>query len=132
MHESNAVPGLTTKMLEGSVNTIMVGFEESRANYRHPDRVEVTGTPVRVDFLDQDKAAARRELGIPEGKPLDVYKRQAENKSRELRHVASDYVDDILRRSEESLAAALNEVRGSRSQFRTATGTPDAQSAQQK
>ena len=56
----------------------------------------------------------------------------AENKSRELRHVASDYVDDILRRSEESLAAALNEVRGSRSQFRTATGTPDAQSAQQK
>lgn len=37
----------------------------------------------------------------------------AENKSRELRHVASDYVDDILRRSEESLAAALNEVRGS-------------------
>ena len=56
----------------------------------------------------------------------------AENKSRELRHVASDYVDDILRRSEESLAAALNEVRGSRSQFRTATGTPDAQSTQQK
>ena len=56
----------------------------------------------------------------------------AENKSRELRRVASDYVDDILRRSEESLAAALNEVRGSRSQFRTATGTPDAQSAQQK
>ena len=56
----------------------------------------------------------------------------AENKSRELRRVASDYVDDILRRSEESLAAALNEVRGSRSQFRTATGTPDAPSAQQK
>lgn len=72
VHESNAVPGLTTKMLEGSVNTIMVGFEESRANYRHPDRVEVTGTPVRVDFLDQDKAAAQRELGIPEGKPLVV------------------------------------------------------------
>ena len=72
VHESNMVPGLTTKMLEGSVNTIMVGFEESRANYRHPDRVEVTGTPVRVDFLDQDKAAARRELGIPEGKPLVV------------------------------------------------------------
>ena len=56
----------------------------------------------------------------------------AENKSRELRRVASDYVDDILRRSEESLAAALNEVRGSRSQFRTATDTPDAQSTQQK
>ena len=56
----------------------------------------------------------------------------AESKCRELRRVASDYVDDILRRSEESLASALNEVRGSRSQFRAAAGTPDAQSAQQK
>ena len=56
----------------------------------------------------------------------------AESNSRELRRVASDYVDDILRRSEESLASALNEVRGSRSQFRAAAGTPDAQSAQQK
>src|SRR5699024_10555914 len=32
VHESNAVPGLTTKMLEGVVDTVMVGFEESRAN----------------------------------------------------------------------------------------------------
>lgn len=52
VHESNAVPGLTTKMLEGSVDTIMVGFEESRANYRHPDRVEVTGTPCAWIFLN--------------------------------------------------------------------------------
>lgn len=56
----------------------------------------------------------------------------AENKSRELRRVASDYVDDILRRSEESLSAALSEVRGSRSQFRTAAGVPEQQPAQQK
>ena len=70
VHESNAVPGLTTKMLEGAVDTIMVGFEESRANYKHPDRVKVTGTPVRVDFLSQSKAQAKRELGIPEDRPL--------------------------------------------------------------
>ena len=56
----------------------------------------------------------------------------AENKSRELRHVASDYVDDILRRSEESLAAALSQVRGSRGQFRAAAGVPEQQPAQQK
>lgn len=70
VHESNAVPGLTTKMLEGAVDTIMVGFEESRANYKHPDRVVVTGTPVRVDFLSADKALAKRELGIPADRPL--------------------------------------------------------------
>lgn len=70
VHESNAVPGLTTKMLEGSVDAIMVGFEESRANYKHPERVVVTGTPVRGEFLNADKLAARRALGLPEDKPL--------------------------------------------------------------
>ena len=70
VHESNAVPGLTTKMLEGSVNAVMVGFEESRANYKHPERVVVTGTPVRGEFLHADKRAAKRALGLDEDKPL--------------------------------------------------------------
>lgn len=70
VHESNAVPGLTTKMLEGSVDKIMVGFEESRANYKHPERVVVTGTPVRGEFLNTGKLAARRALGLPADKPF--------------------------------------------------------------
>lgn len=72
VHESNAVPGLTTKMLESSVDTIMVGFEESRANYKHPERVTVTGTPVRTDFLREDRLAARQRLGIDPARPLVV------------------------------------------------------------
>ena len=70
VHESNAVPGLTTKMLEGSMDAVMVGFEESRANYKHPERVAVTGTPVRGEFLRTGKAEAKRALGLPEDKPL--------------------------------------------------------------
>ncbi len=70
VHESNAVPGLTTRMLEGCVDAVMVGFEESRANYKHPERVAVTGTPVRGEFLRADKLAARRALDLPEDRPL--------------------------------------------------------------
>lgn len=70
VHESNAVPGLTTKLLEGAVDRIMVGFEECRGFYRHPDKVEVTGTPVRVDFRNADKGRARRQLGLPLDEPL--------------------------------------------------------------
>lgn len=44
----------------------------------------------------------------------------AESKSRELRRVANEYVDDALRRTEEAVSAALGEIRGSRSQFMTA------------
>ena len=72
VHESNAVPGLTTKMLAGTVDKIMVGFEESRAQYHDPERVVVTGTPVRGEFDRYTREAARAQLGIPEGKPLVV------------------------------------------------------------
>lgn len=69
VHESNAVPGLTTKMLSEHVRKIMVGFEESRQQYHHPDRVVVTGTPVRGEFDRFTKAQAKRELGLdPEEK----------------------------------------------------------------
>ena len=72
VHESNAEPGLTTKMLENKTDRIMVGFEEARRNYRHPDKVVVTGTPVRLDFTRWEKAAARKELGIAPREQLVV------------------------------------------------------------
>lgn len=52
----------------------------------------------------------------------------AENKSRELRRVVNEYVDDALRRTEESVTAALGEIRGCRSSFRGAAGLEDRQS----
>lgn len=44
----------------------------------------------------------------------------AENKSRELRRAANEYVDDTMRRTEEAVTAALDEIRQSRQRFRTA------------
>ena len=72
VHESNAVPGLTTKMLAEHVDRVLVGFEDSRRYYKHPDRVEVTGTPVRGEFGCETKEQAKAELGIPAGEKLVV------------------------------------------------------------
>jgi UDP-N-acetylglucosamine--N-acetylmuramyl-(pentapeptide) pyrophosphoryl-undecaprenol N-acetylglucosamine transferase len=72
VHESNAVPGLTTKMLAKKVDRIMVGFEESRQHYPNPDKVIVTGTPVRGEFAKYTKAQAKRELGMDENEKLVV------------------------------------------------------------
>ena len=72
VHESNAYPGLTTKMLAGIVDTIMLGFEESRKFYKNPEKTVVTGTPVRGEFAGYSKQAAKAELGIPLDKPLVV------------------------------------------------------------
>ncbi len=70
VHESNAVPGLTTKMLSRVVDRVLVGFEDSRSHYPHPDRVVVTGTPVRRDFFEHTRKEARRELGFADDRPV--------------------------------------------------------------
>ena len=72
VHESNMVPGLTTEMLEPFADRIMVGFEACREHYRHPEKVIVTGTPVRQDFFRLTKAEAKKALGVDDGRPLLV------------------------------------------------------------
>ena len=72
IHESNAVPGLTTKMLAGAVDRILVGFEESKQHYSEQEKVVVTGTPVRGAFTACSKAEAKRQLGLDPDRPLVV------------------------------------------------------------
>ena len=72
VHESNAIPGLTTRLLENHADLIMVGFEECRKNYRHPEKVLVTGTPVRGDFFRLTRKQAKQKLGMDDGRPLIV------------------------------------------------------------
>lgn len=72
VHESNAVPGLTTKLLAERVDLVMVGFADSKGAYHHPEKVEVTGTPVRGEFASYSKALAKKELGLDPNEPLVV------------------------------------------------------------
>lgn len=69
VHESNAVPGLTTQQLAKIAGRVMVGYEESRAHYKDKDKVVVTGTPVRGGFF-QTRKEAREALGIQDDRPL--------------------------------------------------------------
>ena len=72
VHESNAVPGLTTELLEPFADRIMVGFESCRKHYKHPDKIVVTGTPVREDFFTLTREEAKKRLGVNDGRPLIV------------------------------------------------------------
>ena len=70
VHEANAVPGLTTKMAAAVADRVLVCFDESVRYYKNPEQVEVVGMPVRQEFLFCNKDAARKELGIDDGKPV--------------------------------------------------------------
>ena len=71
VHEANAMPGLTTRMIAGRADRVLTCFPESAKYYRHPEKVETVGMPVRKEFLYTQKADARKELGLDE-RPLIV------------------------------------------------------------
>lgn len=67
---------------------------------------------------NQILAAAKRES--------EEVRRDAESKARELKQAANRYCDDALRRTEEAVAEAYDEIKKSRSRFRAAASGMDA------
>ncbi|MEG1857958.1 MAG: hypothetical protein RR216_04405 [Pseudoflavonifractor sp.] len=53
--------------------------------------------------------------------------RQADDRSRDLRKSANDYCEDALRRTEEAVSEAYEEVKASRMKFRAAAGAAVSQ-----
>ena len=64
VHESNAFPGVTVKMLGKEGATVLLCSEDARRHIPEGVRVIVTGNPLRSDFVTLDKATAREELGL--------------------------------------------------------------------
>ena len=64
VHESNAVPGVTTKMAAVRASRVLVSFPESAQYYRNQDKVEVVGMPVRKEFILTGKEEAKAQLGL--------------------------------------------------------------------
>lgn len=71
VHEANAMPGLTTRMIAKRATRVLTCFPESAKYYRHPEKVEMVGMPVRREFIFTNKETARRELGL-DNRPLIV------------------------------------------------------------
>ena len=71
VHESNAMPGMTTKMASRFVDKVLVCFPESIRHYKDTSRVEVVGMPVRREFIYTEKAWAKKELGL-DARPVVV------------------------------------------------------------
>ena len=64
IHESNAFPGVTNKILSRFTDAVAISFEESLKYLKSSKKVVLTGNPIRVELLQTDKEKARRKLGI--------------------------------------------------------------------
>ncbi|NLJ78245.1 MAG: undecaprenyldiphospho-muramoylpentapeptide beta-N-acetylglucosaminyltransferase [Tissierellia bacterium] len=70
IHEQNAFPGVTNKILSRFVDRTLITFEESRGYFKHPERVLVTGNPIRGDLMEVDRDKAYMELEISRNIPV--------------------------------------------------------------
>ncbi len=64
IHESNAFPGMTNRMLEQHVDKVFLGFERAAQFFKEPEKHVLTGNPVRKSFFTTTKEEAREALGI--------------------------------------------------------------------
>ncbi|MBP3271139.1 MAG: undecaprenyldiphospho-muramoylpentapeptide beta-N-acetylglucosaminyltransferase [Ruminococcus sp.] len=64
IHEQNAYPGVTNKLLSKYVDVSMLTVEEAKKYLDPKIKYTVTGLPVRSGFSKITKAEARRELGF--------------------------------------------------------------------
>lgn len=63
IHEQNAYPGVTNKMLAKRVKKVMLAVEAAK-KYFDSSSVVITGNPVRSEILTADKDSSRKALGL--------------------------------------------------------------------
>ncbi len=69
VHESNALPGVTVKLLAREGATVMISCEAARKHLPEGTKAIVTGNPLNPQFATVEQTAARQELGLDE-RPL--------------------------------------------------------------
>lgn len=64
IHEQNAFPGITNRILSRYVDRVLVTFEESKKYFKRQDNVILTGNPIRKSIKKVDKDKAYFNLGV--------------------------------------------------------------------
>ena len=62
IHEQNAFPGVTNKLLAKDVDVVLAASADAVEKLGAPEKTTVVGNPVRPEVLTADREAARRNL----------------------------------------------------------------------
>lgn len=69
IHEQNAFPGVTTKMLAPKANAVMLAMPEAQKYLKLNKEPVITGNPIRSELLRVKREEARKKLGL-DNRPL--------------------------------------------------------------
>lgn len=66
IHEQNAYPGVTNKMLAKNAKKVMLAVKDAEKYFDKNSNCVATGNPVRREIIEADKQEAKKELGLDE------------------------------------------------------------------
>lgn len=66
IHEQNAFPGVTNKMLAPMVNKVMLAVPDAKKHFKDSSGFVTTGNPVRKEIITADKEQSRAALHLDE------------------------------------------------------------------
>ena len=70
IHEQNVVPGAANRALSSRAAIVAISWEESRKFLRRPDRVVLTGNPVRPEVITVTREEGLTSLGLDGSRPI--------------------------------------------------------------
>ncbi len=70
IQEQNSYPGITTRLLQRWVDEIHISFAETRDLFRFPDKVVLSGNPVRSLDCDLTRAQCCQRFGLDSSLPV--------------------------------------------------------------
>ena len=128
IHEQNALPGVTNKILSKFVDKIAVSFEESKKFFKNQEKIKLTGNPIRTDIVNLNKQEAYKALKVNPNLPFilsfggsggqkklndamfDVIKKNVDNQTVQILHVTGKrfYNDFINRLNNEKIELGSN------------------------
>jgi len=72
IHEQNAFPGITNKILSRYASKVFITFDESKKYFKYPERTILTGNPIRKELFLVDKVAVYKAFDLNSDKPIIV------------------------------------------------------------
>ena len=71
IHEQNAYPGVTNKLLAKKVKKVMLAIEDAKKHFDKSASFVTTGNPIRTEILETKHDTAKRNLGLEDiSKPI--------------------------------------------------------------
>ncbi len=95
VHESNAFPGVTVRMLARYVDVVALGMRDASKFLKPACRVEITGNPVRPSILATDQKTSKSKLGLDRRRTVLIF--GGSLGAEKINEVAVDWISEIAK-----------------------------------